>query len=302
MNCKKCGRVLRAGDTFCPYCGTAVSASGGSAGSGFNWNLANDSPKPGPTVKKPDIRFDWNMEKPVSADAGMPVTQQESRWSEPEEAKQLFTFDKEHAALQKQVDQKVDKIAAERPAPAVQRERREDLFVLPSDMTMDDFSDLLGESLVRESKRVLVVNPRDEEQQAVSSNIYQADPLGDSVQVSASVPEIMPEQEIREPENPVQESPVMPDFSVEEIPRIPPKRKIKKVPKQRSAEDRAYDPFTGKEYLTFTAFPGFLDGQRGGKQADSGRVEATGLPKQSVPSLDFEKLQDLIGGTPAAPV
>ena len=328
MNCIKCGRALRAGAKACPYCGTPVPAYGGKGGTEFDWTLKGDTsqPQPRPKAKKPERTFTWDTGTGAARSAGRPAATtsapsaaqapsaapaaREKRWTEPEEARQLFSFDKEHAALQQQVDQRVEKIAAERPAPAVERERREDLFVLPSEMTMDDFSDLLGESLIRESSRVLVVNQREKEPPKPPSNVYDPDPLGDAVTVSAPAraveaetvdrgaerqPETEPVRMARPLQETVNDPAGMPEIPVEEIPRIPPKRK---KPKQRSPEDQAYDPFQGKEYMVYTPVPVFISRRQPKKvpsRTSSGKAANTGPDGQV---LDFGKLQNLAGDSP----
>ena len=299
MKCKKCGRELRVGVKICPYCGTVVPAPGRGSGTEFNWTLKDDSSPSRPKAKKVSPTFDWNTENHVNADTGRVSFQKESKWKEPEEARQLFTFDKAHETLQTQIDRRVEDIAAEKPAPAVQKERREDLFVLPSNMTMEDFSDLLGESIVKESDSVLVVNnreprtPKNPQAPKPSPTFYEADPQGSGgiKTVSRTAPEPLPPLETEpvwpsEPpasvsapaDAPVQTSVPFPPssefvqrtgtagaeertpvFPADTVPVQAPKPEKKK--KTRSAEDQAYDPFRGRNLYQMEEVPGFLSGK-----------------------------------------
>lgn len=291
MICRKCGRELRAGAQRCPYCGTVVPAPGRRTETAFNWELkeSSGSANARPREKKSELTFDWNTDKRANTGAststhtGRAGFQEENRWREPEEARQLFTFDKAHEKLQKQVNQKVDTIAAEKPAPVIERERRDDLFVLPSDMTMDDFSDLLGDSIVQESDSVLVVNrqaPPLKPQQRQTEPSRQTPPAVEPMKTAEpvlqqSAPEterpvviFPPPETTPAPYAPVQTAAPKPAAPVQ--PPIPPVQEFRPVreirppkrKKQRSPEDQAYDPFKGQTFLQVPEIPAFLSGVR----------------------------------------
>lgn len=141
MKCKNCGRELMPGAKKCVYCGAAVPASDSQADDEFRWNV-QDFPKP---RKQTNVDIDWGGEKITDKDSGRTYFQKESRWREPEEARSMFNFDMTHENLQQEVDKQLNNIATDEPAPAARSRRNDDIFVLPSDMQMEDFSDLLND-------------------------------------------------------------------------------------------------------------------------------------------------------------
>jgi hypothetical protein len=132
----------------CVYCGAAVHSSENRVGDEFKWNV-QDFPKP---RKKANINIDWGGEKIIDEDSGRTYFQKESRWKEPEEAKSMFNFDVNHENLQEKVDKKLDDLAADEPEAAAGKRRNDDIFVLPSEMQMEDFSDLLNDTPSREKE------------------------------------------------------------------------------------------------------------------------------------------------------
>ena len=273
MNCKKCGKVLRAGVQRCPYCGTVVPAPGKRTDTGFNWDLKDDSSgsgsgsrRPAPGKTKSDLTFDWNTEKRASGDTNRSGLQKANRWKEPEEARQLFTFDTEHEKLQRQVNRKMDDLAASKPAPAIEHVRRDDLFVLPAEMTMDDFSDLLGESIVQESDSVLVVNPLEGGAPDKKAPSPETRPSVDAVRTMEPVRRPVQDKEkpavvsLRTTAVPEKEhsspSPMTTPAPITVVQRKTPKKAVK----LRSPEDQAYDPFIGKAFLRAPETPAFLSG------------------------------------------
>lgn len=125
----------------CVYCGAAVPASESRAGSEFSWNV-QDFPKP---RKKTNVSIDWGGEKITDKDSGRTYFQKESRWEEPEEAKSMFNFDMTHENLQQKFDKKLDDLAADEPPASLRSRGNDDIFVLPSEMQMEDFSDLIDD-------------------------------------------------------------------------------------------------------------------------------------------------------------
>lgn len=140
MKCKKCGRELVPGAKKCPYCGTNVPAPGSRASEEFKWNV-QDFPKPGSDA---DFQIDWGAEKIVDKNSGRTYFQKENTWKEPEEVKEMFSFDEKLKELQNKVDEKVDEAAAEKPRPALEKHENSDLFNLPDDVSTKDLSELLG--------------------------------------------------------------------------------------------------------------------------------------------------------------
>ena len=305
MNCRKCGRELRAGAQRCPYCGTVVPAPGRQTGSGFNWDLtdSSDFQNSRPKEKKSDMTFDWNTEKPANVNKINAGFQEENRWKEPEEASQLFTFDLEHEKLQKQVDRKVEDIAAEKPAPAIERERRDDLFVLPSEMTMEDFSDLLGESIVQESDSVLVVSRRDP--RIERPPLREVPPAIDPAEAKeAEKPSTIAEKTIPVVTPERNEVPKVPAGTEQSVPLtvVMPaaeerKPQPKKERKQRSPEDQAYDPFIGQELLQVPEIPPFLMRFRPEPQPSLMFADGSEAAESTATPFDLGTIRNFMGNT-----
>lgn len=142
MKCKSCGSELIAGTKKCPYCGAVINIVRKRAEEVFDWSTVSPQSK-----KKKDVSIDWNTGKIFDKSSGQVYNQNNHRWSEPEDVKDLFKFDRKNEEYQQVLDRQVDSITetAAGSAPETQ-ERADDVkrkFDLPSSMGMVKFDSLI---------------------------------------------------------------------------------------------------------------------------------------------------------------
>ena len=142
MKCKVCESELRPGTKRCPHCGTDVPAAGKNASEVFKWNV-QDFPKP---KKKSEVAIDWSEGKIYNKASGKVYNQSESKWSEPEEVKNLFNFDKKNEEFQEVLDRQMDSIEV-MSVPEPVRIEEPMVFDLPSTMDMGIFEELISDDV-----------------------------------------------------------------------------------------------------------------------------------------------------------
>ena len=91
MKCKSCGSELIAGTKKCPYCGAVINIVRKRAEEVFDWSTVSPQSK-----KKKDVSIDWNTGKIFDKSSGQVYNQNNHRWSEPEDVKDLFKFDRKN--------------------------------------------------------------------------------------------------------------------------------------------------------------------------------------------------------------
>ena len=89
MRCIVCNNELISGSRQCPHCGAVIPDEKKTFGSEFKWNV-QDYPKP---KKQQDISIDWKSGRIVDENSGKIYDQSLNGWAEPEEIRDLFTFD-----------------------------------------------------------------------------------------------------------------------------------------------------------------------------------------------------------------
>ncbi len=142
MKCKVCESELRPGTKRCPHCGTDVPAAGKNASEVFKWNV-QDFPKP---KKKSEVAIDWSEGKIYNKASGKVYNQSECKWSEPEEVKNLFNFDKKNEEFQEVLDRQMDSIEV-MSVPEPVRVEEPMVFDLPSTMDMGIFEELISDDV-----------------------------------------------------------------------------------------------------------------------------------------------------------
>ena len=150
MKCKVCNHELIPGSRQCPHCGAAVPDEKDTFVSEFKWNI-QDYPKP-KNQQKQNISIDWKSGRILDENSGKIYDQSLNEWAEPEEIRDLFTFDTRNERRQQTLDREMDRIfkgsgkssIPHSDTPPVHREKDDDTFHLPSSMKRD-FSDDLTE-------------------------------------------------------------------------------------------------------------------------------------------------------------
>jgi len=142
MKCKVCESELRLGTKRCPHCGTEVPPAGKNSAEVFKWNV-QDFPKP---KKKTEMSIDWNEGKIYNKQSGRVYSQSSNMWSEPEEVKTLFNFDKKNEEFQQVLDKQMDSIESI-PVPEPVKTQEPMVFDLPSSMDMGLFEDLINDDV-----------------------------------------------------------------------------------------------------------------------------------------------------------
>ena len=137
MKCKVCGSELSAETVKCPYCGTLTGQTSKKQEKTFDWSESGSRKKP----EKKNVSIDWDAGKIIDNDSGQVYSQEANAWSEPEEVKDLFSFDARNEEYQKELDRQMDSMP-ERPVQS------ENLFTfdLPSSMDMGNFDDLINDT------------------------------------------------------------------------------------------------------------------------------------------------------------
>ena len=194
MKCKSCGSELIAGTKKCPYCGAVINIVRKRAEEVFDWSTVSPQSK-----KKKDVSIDWNTGKIFDKSSGQVYNQNNHRWSEPEDVKDLFKFDRKNEEYQQVLDRQVDSImeTAAGSAPETQ-ERADDVkrkFDLPSSMGMVKF-----DSLVKNAD-VQFVSESGEEVGSIGRPKTKAEPEVRSTAENAAAPAVQKvRQESAEPE------------------------------------------------------------------------------------------------------
>lgn len=140
MKCKVCNHELISGSRQCPYCGAAVPEEKETFVSEFKWNI-QDYPKP-KKQQKQNISIDWKSGRILDENSGKIYDQSLNEWAEPEEIRDLFTFDTKNERRQQTLDREMDRIfrgsgkpsAAHSDAPSDRTDPETDTFHLPSSM------------------------------------------------------------------------------------------------------------------------------------------------------------------------
>lgn len=142
MKCKSCGSELIAGTKKCPYCGAVINIVRKRAEEVFDWSAVSPQSK-----KKKDVSIDWNTGKIFDKSSGQIYNQNSHRWSEPEDVKDLFKFDRKNEEYQQVLDRQVDSITETTAGPAPETQTHANdvkrKFDLPSSMGMVKFDSLV---------------------------------------------------------------------------------------------------------------------------------------------------------------
>ena len=142
MKCKSCGSELIAGTKKCPYCGAVINIVRKRAEEVFDWSAVSPQSK-----KKKDVSIDWNTGKIFDKSSGQVYNQNSHRWSEPEDVKDLFKFDRKNEEYQQVLDRQVDSITETAAEPPQETQSRANdvkrKFDLPSSMGMVKFDSLV---------------------------------------------------------------------------------------------------------------------------------------------------------------
>ena len=141
MKCKECGSELFPGTRKCPYCGTKADSPVQKASDAFDWGGTSGSVD---RKKKKDISIDWNAGKIFDRGSGQVYSQASNSWSEPEDVKDLFTFDEKNEEFQEVLDRQVESIAESVPDYVPSSGR---MFDLPSTMDMGLFDSLINDDV-----------------------------------------------------------------------------------------------------------------------------------------------------------
>lgn len=138
MKCKSCGSELIAGTKKCPYCGAVINIVRTRAEDVFDWSAVSPQSK-----EKKDVSIDWNTGKIFDKRSGQVYNQNNHTWSEPEDVKDLFKFDRKNEEYQHVLDRQVESASEAVSAPAAEAQARADdvkrKFDLPSSMGMRRF-------------------------------------------------------------------------------------------------------------------------------------------------------------------
>ena len=138
MKCKSCGSELIAGTKKCPYCGAVINIVRTRAEDVFDWSAVSPQSK-----EKKDVSIDWNTGKIFDKRSGQVYNQNNHTWSEPEDVKDLFKFDRKNEEYQHVLDRQVESASEAASAPAAEAQACADdvkrKFDLPSSMGMRKF-------------------------------------------------------------------------------------------------------------------------------------------------------------------
>lgn len=138
MKCKVCNNELIPGTRQCPYCGALVPVKDNTFGSEFKWNV-QDFPKP---KKDKGVSIDWNSGRIRDNESGRVYDQTMNGWAEPEEIRDLFTFDTKNEKRQMALDREMDKIAGSTSSSGRRKKETGDMFHLPASMNLRPAEDL----------------------------------------------------------------------------------------------------------------------------------------------------------------
>ncbi|MGN1350743.1 MAG: hypothetical protein ACI4VM_07100 [Anaerovoracaceae bacterium] len=111
------------------------------ASDSFDWGGTSG---PADRKKKKDISIDWNAGKIFDRSSGQVYSQASNSWSEPEDVKDLFTFDEKNEEFQEVLDRQVESIAESVPDYVPSSGR---MFDLPSTMDMGLFDSLINDDV-----------------------------------------------------------------------------------------------------------------------------------------------------------
>lgn len=157
MKCKSCGNELNTGIKSCPRCGATVDTSNIRSEKAFDWS--GFSPQ---SRKKKDVSIDWNNGKIFDKTSGKVYSQKSHTWSEPEDVKDLFSFDRKNEVYQEVLDRQIEGISKESAADIHQQSGGR--FELPSSMDilkLDSFIKGNYIQLVSETGEPLQINNSD---------------------------------------------------------------------------------------------------------------------------------------------
>ncbi len=150
MRCKVCNNELISGSRQCPHCGAVIPDEKKTFGSEFKWNV-QDYPKP---KKQQDISIDWKSGRIVDENSGKIYDQSLNGWAEPEEIRDLFTFDTKNEKRQQTLDREMDRIFKgsevsgrkysedSRTAAPSDDVQKNDVFHLPASMNLHNSADM----------------------------------------------------------------------------------------------------------------------------------------------------------------
>lgn len=145
MKCKVCNHELIRGTQKCPYCGALVPPVAKTSSDEFKWNV-QDYPKP---KKNQDVSIDWQSGRILDKDSGMIYDQSLNGWTEPDEIRDLFSFDTKNEKMQLALDKEMDKLSGNTATERRRKIRSDNMFHLPASMDFrmsDELSALLNDS------------------------------------------------------------------------------------------------------------------------------------------------------------